>query len=203
MVLYLSGPAGSGKSTVAQTLANTYGYHRISLGGYCRKAAADLGLPTTRVHLQRIGDAIRAEAHDSAALAVMAWDEVVSRRQSLERKSSGSLGAIATHLLGYPDAVVIDGVRLVAEAEYLRAQGVFGVAVDADPNSRAWRLFSRDGSSMVPRHLTEREAEDLPVDCHICNTGSQEQLTKALDSLHWRLLELDDQSRLEKMVFSR
>ena len=103
--VYLAGPAGAGKTEAATWLCRRHGFARISLGDFCRVEAERRGWPCDRVHLQSAGDRLRDG--DPARLAAMALDG--ARR----------LGD-----------VVIDGVRLVAEAEYLRAHDVIGVRVE-------------------------------------------------------------------------
>ncbi len=143
--LFLSGPAGSGKTEVAQTLESLHGFRRIGLGDLCRAEARRRGWPEDRFHLQAAGDAMRAG--NPARLAALALAQGRTVR----------------------GPVVIEGVRLVAEATYLRAHGVIGVAVEAPEHLRVARLRARDGSSVLPTHATEREAASLPADLRIQN----------------------------------
>ena len=122
-----------------------------------------LGLPLTRGNLQAVGDLLRRDRDDDAALAAMALERAL------------------------PDArgVVVDGVRLVAEAEALRASGFLGVGVHARDDVREARLLTRDGSADVPEHRTEREAERVPVDLRFVN-GSEDPAVFA-HGLEWLL----------------
>ena len=140
--VYLAGPAGVGKTTVAQALAARYGCQRIGLGDLVREECARRGLDLTRANLQAVGDAIRAEHDDDAALA----------RLALDRALPGARG------------VVVDGVRLVAEADALREAGWIGVGVWAEREACERRLLARDGAAHVPGHRTEREADHVRVD---------------------------------------
>ncbi len=138
--LYLAGPAGAGKSTVAELLRVRFGFHRASLGAIVRHECEARGVAPTRAHLQQMGDLMRGG--DSAALAIRAH-------------------------LAVPDgvdSVVLDGVRLRSEATYLRQHGYVGVSVEAPARIRQERLRARDGSPFVPVHVTEIEAECVPVD---------------------------------------
>ena len=110
--LYLAGPAGSGKTTEAEMLVRDYGFARISLGGICREEARRRGLPEDRATLQAMGDALRGP--EPARLAILAWEQA---------------GQV-------PGSVVIDGVRLRAEAEWLSARGALGVRVSAPESVR-------------------------------------------------------------------
>ena len=147
MRLYLAGPAGAGKTMVAEGLASRYGFQRTSLGDLVREECLRLGLPLTRSHLQATGDRLRHAADDDAALVALA----------LARVLPGARG------------VVVDGVRLVAEAEALRGAGFFGVGLQAPDEVRRGRLQARDGSADVPAHRTEREAGRVPVDLRFVN----------------------------------
>ena len=154
--LYLAGPAGTGKTEVARLLEERHGFARVSLGDLCREETARRGWPLDRTHLQRAGDALRAG--NPARLAALALAQGRGR----------------------PGLVVIEGVRLAAEARYLREHGCIGVAVAAPEALRAARLRARDGSGRVPEHATEREAGSLPVDLRIENGGDRVALERAV-----------------------
>lgn|GEM_PF-5437099 len=158
--LYLGGPAGAGKSTVADLLVRRFGFLRVSLGDVVRHECAARGIPPTRSHLQTMGDALRGGR--SAALAIAAHR---------------SIPATAAR-------VVIDGVRLHAEAMYLQGAGYVGMAVEAPSSVRSARLLARDGTVEVSAHVTEVQAETLPVDVHLLNDHDDPVF------LGWRLLAL-------------
>ena len=65
--------------------------------------------------------------------------------------------------------LVVQRMRLVAEAEALRRGGFVGVGIHARDDVRLGRLRARDGSADVPEHRTEREAERVPVDLRFVN----------------------------------
>ena len=156
IVIYLSGPAGAGKTEVAKMLAEQHHFARVSLGDMCRAEARRRGWPEDRAHLQAAGDALRGT--DPAWLAVLAWERARTAR----------------------GPVVIEGVRLAAEAAALRARGVIGVSVEAPEAVRAGRLRARDGSSRVPQHRTEREAGRLAVDLRLTNGGDRQAMERAV-----------------------
>ena len=153
--LYLAGPAGSGKTTVAELLVRGYGFARVSLGGLCREEAGRRGLPEDRATLQAMGDALRGP--EPARLAILAWEQA----------------------RGVPGPVVIDGVRLRAEAEWLMARGVVGVHLSAPNAVREARLLQRDGDAVVAPHGTESEAETLSADLWLQTNEDRAELCRA------------------------
>ena len=152
--LYLAGPAGAGKTTVTDMLVREYGFGRVSLGGICREEARRRGLPEDRATLQAMGDLLRGS--EPARLAILAWEQ--ARR--------------------VPGPVVIDGVRLRAEAEWLSARGALGVRVSAPEPVRTVRLLRRDGAIGVPPHPTESEAEALSADLWLQTSEDHAELCR-------------------------
>ena len=157
--LYLAGAAGSGKTTVAEMLVHDYGFARVSLGGICREEAHRRGLPEDRATLQAMGDALRGP--EPARLAVLAWEQA---RQ-------------------VPGPVVIDGVRLRAEARWLDARGAVAPTVLAPPHMRHTRLALREGTGTVRPHATEREVDGIQTPLTLNTSQAEEQLAH-----HLRLL---------------
>ena len=132
---------------MAQLLCERHGFHRVSLGSIARLHCLLRGLEPTRAAMQAAGDEIRGG--DPARLARLAMQMAP----------------------GEAEDVVIEGVRLRAEAEALREAGYVGIAIHAPLNVRLERLQVRDGSVVVPAHHTETEADLLPVDFHLLNDG--------------------------------
>lgn len=139
--IFLAGPSGAGKTAVAQHLAERHGFHRISLGDFCRREAERLGWPEDRRHLQQAGDRLRGT--DPATLGRLAVETCTP---------AGALG------------VVVDGVRLPEEAQALRWDGFLGVGVSASEWTRARRLRARGERWPVPAHPSEWEAGDVEID---------------------------------------
>ena len=141
--VYLTGPAGSGKTQAAEILRRDHGLPRVSLGDVCREECRRLGWPEDRVHLQAAGDRLRGA--DPAGVA------------------------LAAGVLDTRGPLVVDGVRLAAEAVLLRAHGFLGVRIDAPAAVRAARLAVRDGCPAVPDHPTESGI--VPTDLRLPNVG--------------------------------
>ena len=139
--IYLAGPSGSGKTAVAQHLVERHGFHRISLGDFCRAEAERLGWPEDRRHLQEAGDRMRGT--DAATLGRLAVETCTPKR---------ALG------------IVVDGVRLPEEAQVLRWDGFLGVGVSASDWTRARRLRARDETWPPHPHPTEWESGECFID---------------------------------------
>ncbi len=154
--LYLAGPAGCGKTAVAEALGLRHGLRCVSLGDACRAECRRLCWPEDRAALQAAGDRLRCG--DPAGVL----------------RAAGALD--------FPGPLVVDGVRLAAEGFLLRDRGFLGVRVDAPAAVRAARLAARDGSAAVPDHPTEREA--VPADIWLYNAGTDpEALGRAVPLL--------------------
>ena len=149
VTLYLCGAAGSGKSTVAQILVGKHGFAALELSDVCRAECARRGWPMDRKHQQAAGDALRAFGTDDW-LAKDAWHQA---------------GRIA-------GPVVIAGVRLEAEADFLRRRGAFGVCVVSPAALCAARLAARDGASAVAPEAHRTEVEEPDYALAIWNTGT-------------------------------
>lgn len=138
--IFLAGPSGAGKTAVAQHLAERQGFHRISLGDFCRREAERLGWPEDRRHLQAAGDRLRGT--DAATLGRLAVETSTPKR---------ALG------------IVVDGVRLPEEGQALAWAGFAGVGVSASDWTRARRLRARGEGWPVPAHPSEWEAGEVQI----------------------------------------
>lgn len=158
--LYLAGPAGSGKSTVAQVLVARHGFRRIALGDLPRALAESRGLRPERAVLQALGDEIRGT--EPGRLAMLA----LARLEGTER-------------------AVVDGVRLSAEAEVLRAAGFAGVWVSTPYLLRRRRLDERGERWLrgEGRHQTEAQVPFLRTDFELDGSGDLSALAAAVGSL--------------------
>ena len=139
--LFLCGLSGSGKGLVAEHLAQEEGFHRVSLGALCAAEAERQCWALDRVNLQAAGDVLRRD--DLAALA----------RRALESPTPTDVSG-----------VVVDGVRLPAEADLLRRAGYLGIGVSASEWTRARRLKARGERWPVPDHYSEIMAGEVRID---------------------------------------
>jgi len=146
--LYLTGPAGSGKSEVARHLVERHGLYCISLADFCRQEGLRLSWPEDRRHLQAAGDRLRGT--DAATLARLALETPVPTAAA---------------------GVVVVGVRLPEEAHALRWAGYLGVGVTATEWTRAHRIWIRGETWPVPARPTEWESAQVRIDYVLPNEG--------------------------------
>ncbi|WP_122550047.1 ATP-binding protein [Pseudomonas viridiflava] len=63
IVLLISGPIASGKSTVTNKLISAYGFESLSSGDYLRSLLKSKNQPVTRKELQELGDSLDIETN--------------------------------------------------------------------------------------------------------------------------------------------
>lgn len=121
MILGITGTDGAGKGTVVDYLVEHKGYRHYSARSFILKYVDAQGLEATRNQLRLTANMLREEYGD---------DYVV--RQAYEDAQKDN----ATN-------VIIESIRAVAEAEYLKARGGILLAVDADQILRFARVQER------------------------------------------------------------
>lgn len=144
MIIAISGRTASGKTTLAQALAEALGGTAGSFGDYVRKLAADLGREPDRPNLQAIGQGA-VEADPAKFLA------------DFLRWLSPPAGDLV--LDGLRHASVRDA--LLAHAKAVGTQIRF-VHVDTDDHARAERLRARgDPDDAIARHDAHPSEADV------------------------------------------
>ncbi|MEE4997439.1 ATP-binding protein [Pseudomonas alliivorans] len=63
IIILISGPIASGKSTVTNELISKYGFESLSSGDYLRNLLKSKQQPATRKELQELGDSLDAETN--------------------------------------------------------------------------------------------------------------------------------------------
>ncbi len=145
-LIALAGPLGSGKTVIADRLAQALGGQRRSFGATVREIAAERGLPENRSTLQALGDTLIDEG----------WD-VFCRR-----------------VVGTPtgEFTVVDGIRHVGAVDALRRRfsnsELVLVFVDAPYERRRDRICARDGIDSASfdaaaSHRNESEVDAVRV----------------------------------------
>ncbi len=137
MILAISGPPGSGKTTVAEAFARAHRCDLISAGTIFRKEAADRGMT-----LERFG--AYAEAH-----------------KEVDRKLDAAVAAAVEQRVAKRQNVVVDG-RLQPWLLARRGIPCFKVLIDAPLEVRSARVAGREGKPLsdVRQEILERERSE-------------------------------------------
>lgn len=175
MILGMAGLARSGKDTAAAHLIAAHGYERRAFADPIRSALYALD-PNVHVH----GRTMRL----AAFVDVVGWDRAKQApdvRRLLQRLGTevareqwGERFWVqrATHDLTPGDRVVFTDVRFPNEADAIRALGGLVIKI------------TRPGAGLDASTATHpSEALDFPVDVHIANDGTLEDLHQAVDRL--------------------
>lgn len=155
----VSGTLGAGKDTVGDFLANAYHFLHISTGDVLRAEATARGL----------------DASDRATLINLAVEL---------QQAYGSYGALVLRAISqwqqrstqFPGGVVISGIRIVEEAQQIRARGGTQLYIDADPHIRYVRVRGRQRDhreaqltldEFIAHEKTELEGTGNPARPHL------------------------------------
>jgi dephospho-CoA kinase len=142
----IAGKMGSGKSALANYLEATHGYLRLSTSAVVRAVSTLVFGDEERHHLNALSDAVRR-------LDPNVWIAATLRNQ---RETV---------------PLIVDSVRYVSEAEYLRSNGFQIWRIQTPHPLRAIRLEARGDTSNAddPNHATEREMDDFDYDLVLDN----------------------------------
>jgi cytidylate kinase len=172
-VIAFAGPLGSGKSEVAQRLAEQLRVQCVSFGDVVRQEAARRRIPTDRQSLAKLG------------------------RDMIEEEGEARLFDRLLGVIAAADVAVVDGVRSVAMAEAIRNRVALELFyLTADASTRLDRVKRRrragdietaaqfEASDRDPLELAARDVEavaDRVIDT--TDMTSQEVLRKVLDTV--------------------
>jgi dephospho-CoA kinase len=138
LIIAITGMPGAGKSTVAQALGG-FGLRRIAMGDMIREETKRRGLPLDDKNMGSVMQEMR-EKYGAGAVAELCLRSIKSKEGEA--------------------AVVVDGIRSVAEVEIFRKAGdVKLLAVLASPKRRFEFLTSR-GRTDAPPNLESFKARD-------------------------------------------
>ena len=125
MIIGITGSDGAGKGTVVEYLVNTKGYHHYSSRSFILEHIARKGLEPTRNQMRLTANELRKEYGN---------DFVV--RQAYDAAERDGVAH-----------AVIESLRAIAEAEFLKENGGVLLAVDADQHVRYERVQARRSES--------------------------------------------------------
>lgn len=121
MIIGITGTDGAGKGTVVEYLVAQHGFTHYSSRSFIMAEIERQGLPATRNQMRLTANELRATYGN---------DFVV--RQAYEKAAEDGV-----------DKVVIESIRALAEAVYLKERGGLLLAVDAAPEVRFERVQAR------------------------------------------------------------
>lgn len=125
MIIGITGSDGAGKGTAVDRLITTHGYTHYSARQFIVAEIERQGLPISRNQMRLTANEMRA-AHGN---------DYVIRHAYEAAEADGVTKA------------VIESVRAIAEADYLKARGGVLLAIDADPVIRYERVQARRSES--------------------------------------------------------
>ena len=120
MIVGITGTIGAGKGTVVDYLVATRGFTHFSARGFLERELRVRSLPPSRDNMKLVADDLRAQ-HESSYIIEQLFAE------------ASAVGGNA----------VIESVRTLGEASFLRERGVPLLAVDADRALRYGRIAAR------------------------------------------------------------
>lgn len=160
----LIGKSGAGKSTVADSIAQTYGIRRVSTGKICRAISMLLFGNEDKASTQRIDDALTLV------------DPSIFLRAALRDSKP-------------QEPICVDSLRFASDYDLARSQGFEIIRVTASDVVRQRRLAARGqvfNISTDGMHRSETELDEALVDFTIHNDGTTEEIDNILRSVVFR-----------------
>jgi dephospho-CoA kinase len=176
MIIGITGTLGAGKGTVVEYL-KTKGFKHFSARDFFTKEVARRGLPVSRDSMVLVANDLRA-LHGPGFFAESAIDYA--------RERGGD--------------VVVESIRSIGEAEYLKSHGAALWAVDADIQKRYERIFLRasETDKVSFEKFVEHEQREFTntdpakqnlsgvmkmADAVLVNNGTQEELFAQVEAI--------------------
>lgn len=177
MIIGITGTIGAGKGEVVRYLVDAKGFAHFSVRDLLMEEIKKRRLPPTRDTMRLLANEIRKTRNPSYII-----ESLYARA-----KESGK-------------SAVIESVRALAEADYLKEQGATILAVDADRRLRYDRIVSRGSSTdkvdfdtwvaQEERELSATDPWDMNVlgvmakaDDRIYNNGTLEELQARIEEM--------------------
>lgn len=174
MILGITGTIGAGKGTVVSYLMEK-GFEHHSVREFLLEEIRARGLPEDRSSMRDVANELRRDNHPAHVV------------ETLHARAEGT-------------NAIIESIRTVGEAEFLKALGAKIIAVDADKKTRYDRAIARGSSTdkvsfdqfvaEEDREMRSTEHWDMNVfavmdmaDFKIENNGTEEELREKLDRI--------------------
>lgn len=175
MILGITGTIGAGKGTLVDYLVKQKGFEHHSVREFLLEEIRKRGLPEHRGSMRDLGNELRRNYHPAHVV------------ETLHKRAAGA-------------NAIIESVRTVGEAEFLKALGASIVAIDADKKSRYDRAIARGSSTdnltfeqfveEENREMASTEPWDMNVfavmdmaDFRIQNDGTEAELHAKIDEM--------------------
>lgn len=177
MILGITGTNGAGKGTVPSYLAERQGFKHYSARAFITKEIERRGRAVDRTSMNEVANDLR-KLYGPEYVIQSLYDEAIT------------VGRDA----------IIESVRAIGEATFLKEHGAFVVAVDADRMIRYNRIIARASATdkvsfeefcaQEDRELAQTEAYDMNIlgvmamaDYTLCNEGTLEEFHQAIDEM--------------------
>jgi len=177
MIIGVTGTNGAGKGTLPEYLVERHGFTHYSARAFITEEIERRGLPVDRTSMNMVANDLRK----------MYGPEHVVKSLFERAKENGG------------DAI-IESVRALGEARYLKEQGAFVVAIDADRKIRYDRITKRASATdkvtfeefcmQEDREMAQEAEYDMNVggvmkmaDYTLTNDGSLEELHAAIEEM--------------------
>src|SRR5690606_13560526 len=177
MRIAFAGPRGTGKTTLAQYLADHHGFTRCSLAAPIKRIISEAPTDSYERHQFLLrwgrelfpGRLVAQARFATEAARMMATERNSGRRAQLLGTDVGRalddwvwIRYLLEHLPEGP--VAVDDVRFANECEALRRAGFRLVRLTAPPDVLVARLVARAAERRDPGHASERGLEGIPDD---------------------------------------
>ena len=158
MDIAIYGKSGSGKTTVAQYLAERHGFVRCHLGARCRELALELFGMDSKDVLNRLSDSLRDIDEE-------VWIKAAANTLNPSKNN------------------VIDGIRFPHDFDFFRARSFSLWRVRASAGGRHDRLAARrqDFGTADDAHPGENLLDGFPFDVTLDNDGDRKNLFEQID----------------------
>jgi dephospho-CoA kinase len=177
MILGITGTIGAGKGAVVDYLVKHKGFTHYSVREFLLEEIRQRGLPEDRTTLRLVANEMRQKYHPAHVVE-----------------------ALHTRAKDCKEHVIIESIRTVGEAEFLKALGAKIVAVDADRKMRFNRIVGRGSSTdnltfeqfvhEEDREMASTEPWDMNIfgvmdmaDYKIINEGTPKELYAQVDAM--------------------